>query len=539
MKISGRVVDVHNRTIYDAIIIIEKGKILSIGKPEGSVDCYVLPGLIDSHIHIESSMVTPGAFAVEAVRHGTIGVVSDPHEIANVCGIKGIDFMIKDAEKVPLKFFFGAPSCVPATIFETSGAVLDKSDVRKILQRKDIKYLSEIMNFTGVIYDDDEVHSKILFAKEIGKPIDGHAPGLTGSNLEKYVSAGISTDHECSTIEEALEKISLGMNILVREGSAAKNLNSLKELYKSHPDSLMLCSDDLHPEMLGRGHINKLVARLIFEGYDVFDVIRSATVNPVQHYNIDVGLLRVGDSADLIVVDNLYSMNVLETWISGEKVYDRGNVSFKADRGSLINNFNCSYISLEDVRILNQGNKMRIIEAFNGELITKELIASTGSAKNLMSDTIADYLKIIVKDRYNDSPPFSGFIKGFNLKRGAFASSVAHDSHNIICVGTNDNEIIAAVNSIVDMKGGLSVACENEIFSLKLDIAGLMTSNSCRETALEYGKLNEMVRNMGCTMTAPFMTLAFMALLVIPDLKIGDKGLFDVNKFELVPLFIK
>lgn len=538
MKISGKVVNIHTKNIFDASIIIEKGKIIGFDKPEGSVDCYILPGLIDSHIHIESSMVTPGAFAVEAVKHGTVGVVSDPHEIANVCGIKGLDFMIEDAGKVPLNFFFGAPSCVPATAFETCGASLDKNDVNEILQRKEIKYLAEMMNFPGVIFGDRDVFSKILSAKKAGKPIDGHAPGLTGINLEKYVAAGISTDHECNTIEEALERISLGMKILIREGSAAKNLDSLKELYKSHPESLMLCSDDLHPEMLIKGHINKLVSRLISEGYDIFDVIRSATINPVNHYNIDQGLLRKGDRADFILVDNLSSMNILETWIGGEKVYDRGSVSFITERSREINNFNCSYINPEDIKIINQLGHIRIIDAFDGELLTKELIVPAGSDKVLKSDISRDYLKIIVKDRYNDTSPVAGFIRGFNLKRGAFASSVAHDSHNIICVGTNDNDIITAVNTIVDLKGGLSFSCDNEVYSIKLNIGGIMTSNSCRETAREYEKLNEIVKKMGCTMTAPFMTLAFMALLVIPDLKIGDKGLFDVKKFRLTPLFI-
>lgn len=539
MKISGKVVDIHKRSIYNGSIIIENGKILSIAKSEVASGCYILPGLIDSHIHIESSMITPGAFAEEAVRHGTVGVISDPHEIANVCGIEGVNYMIKDAEKVPLKFFFGAPSCVPATIFETSGACLDKNDVKELLKRREIKYLSEMMNFPGVICDSDEVYSKILAAKEAGKPVDGHAPGLTGKDLEKYVSAGISTDHECSNIKEALEKISLGMKILIREGSAAKNLNNLKELYRTHPDYLMLCSDDLHPEMLMKGHINKLIVRLISEGYDVFNVIRSATLNPIMHYNVNSGLLREGDSADFILVDDLSSMNVLETWIDGERVYYNGHISFSADRNREINNFKCSYISHDDIIIENQGGNIRIIEAYDGELLTKELLVSTPAGEVLESDISHDYLKILVKDRYNDGAPVTGFIKGFNLKRGAFASSIAHDSHNIICVGTNDKDIVTAVNAIVDMKGGLSFACNNELYSIKLNIGGIMTSDSCRETASEYQKLNEIVKNMGCTMTAPFMTLAFMALLVIPDLKIGDKGLFDVNKFGLVSLFVK
>lgn len=538
MKISGRLVDIHKRSIYNAVINVEKEKIIRIEEVENAEKCFIIPGLIDAHIHIESSMVTPGAFAVEAIKHGTIGVVSDPHEIANVCGLKGVEFMIENAAKVPVKFCFGAPSCVPATNFETSGGSIDRHDVKELLDRKEIHYLSEMMNFPGVIYNDEDVHYKIRYAREVGKPVDGHAPGLTGENLKKYVSAGISTDHECSTKDEAMEKISLGMKILIREGSAAKNLKNLKELYRSHPRSLMLCSDDLHPEMLLRGHINKLVARLISEGYDRFDVLRSATINPVEHYNVDAGLLREGDSADFIVADDLESMNVLQTWINGVNVYDRGSVSFTADKSSSINNFNCRKISPDDISISNPGGKMRIIEAFNGELLTKEIISSTGTGKVIIPDLELDYLKIVVKDRYNDAQPVTGFIKGFNLKQGAFASSVAHDSHNIICVGIKDSDIVAAINKIVDMKGGLAFCCDNMAFSIQLDIGGIMSSKSCNETAREYDKINEIVRSMGCTMGAPFMTLAFMALLVIPDLKIGDRGLFDVNRFGLVPLFV-
>ncbi|HBH84034.1 MAG TPA: adenine deaminase [Bacteroidales bacterium] len=539
MKINGNVVDIHVRSIYAACVTIENGKVKKIEKIEGSGVGFIIPGLIDAHIHIESSMITPGAFAVEAVKHGTVATVSDPHEIANVCGIEGVDFMIEDAARVPLKMFFGAPSCVPATSFETNGASLDKDDVREMLQRNEIKYLSEMMNFPGVIHDDEQVHNKILYARKFGKPIDGHAPGLTGRDLEKYVSAGISTDHECSTINEALEKISLGMKILIREGSAAKNLDSLKELYNMFPDQIMLCSDDLHPEMLLKGHINKLIARLISEGYNLFDVIRSATINPGKHYNIDTGLLREGDNADLILVDDLESMNILETWIDGKKVFDRGIVAFNAGHSRGINNFNCSIITNDNIQVVNQGKKIRIIEAYDGDLLTKEKIISTGSVEILRADTDLDHLKIVVKDRYNDTAPVCGFVKGFNLKRGAFAGSVAHDSHNIICVGTNDNDIVSAVNKVIEMKGGLSFACDNKIYAIKLNIGGIMTSNSCRETAHEYEKLNEIVKKMGCTMSAPFMTLAFMALLVIPDLKIGDRGLFDVNKFGLVPLFVE
>ncbi len=539
MKICGHLVDIFNRDIYPACLHIGNGKIVKSEKVSSAPDVFIMPGLIDSHIHIESSMVTPGAFAMSAVKHGTVGVVSDPHEIANVLGIKGIYFMIKDGKKVPLKFWFGASSCVPATKFETTGATLNGGEVTELLQLPEIKYLSEMMNYPGVIYDDREVHEKLEIAKNLGKPIDGHAPGLSGEMLKKYISSGITTDHECSTLEEAKEKISLGMKILIREGSAARNLDSLKELFRSDPESVMLCSDDLHPEMLLKGHINRLIGKLISEGYNAFDVIRSATINPVNHYNLDSGMLKPGDNADFIIVDSLQKMNVSETWINGKKIFGEGRVQFRYKPGKPVNNFRCQPLKEEDLRVLNHTGKIRIIEAFDGELLTKEVIGSSNAEKYLESDTTNDILKIVVKDRYKDSEPVIGFIKGFGLKKGAFASSVAHDSHNIICVGTNDRNIADAINEIVRLKGGLAASQEGKIESIQLNIAGIMTTRSCEEVAHEYENLNRKVKSMGCSMAAPFMTLSFMALLVIPELKIGDRGLFNVNKFQLVPLFFE
>lgn len=538
MKVYGHLIDIHKRDIYPVIITILKGKISSIEKALNAPDVYILPGLIDSHIHIESSMVTPGAFALTAVKHGTTGVVSDPHELANVLGEAGVKFMIKDAKKVPLNFWFGAPSCVPATSFETSGAVLDHTKIKDLLYLPEIKYLSEMMNFPGVINNDKEVHLKLDIAKRLAKPIDGHAPRLSGEMLRKYVASGISTDHECSSLEEAKEKISLGMHILIREGSAARNLNSLKDLFKTNREMVMLCSDDLHPEMLVKGHINKLISRLISEGYNEFDVIRSATINPVKHYNLEAGLLRVGDRADFILVDSLKKMNVLETWINGEKVYADGKVNFSYTPGKAVNKFNCLPIEEDEINIINEYGNIRIIEAFEGELLTNEIVKSSGENKYVESDIVNDVLKIVIKDRYHDSPPVKGFIKGFRLRAGAFASSIAHDSHNIISVGTNDKDIINAINEIVRQKGGLAVSYAGNVNFLQLNIGGIMSTRSCEEVAGDYEKLNNLVISLGCSMAAPFMTLAFMALLVIPDLKIGDRGLFDVRKFELVPLFI-
>ncbi|MBK8882671.1 MAG: adenine deaminase [Bacteroidales bacterium] len=537
MKISGHLVDIHLRKIYPAEIIISNGVIDKIIPTSNVPDQFILPGLIDSHIHIESSMVTPGAFGYEAVKHGTTGLVSDPHEIANVMGLSGIEFMIEDSKRSPVKFWFGAPSCVPATSFETSGAELDAKVIEGLLKRPDIKYLSEMMNYPGVIFRDAEVIKKLEAAKIAGKPADGHAPGLTGENLRIYIESGISTDHECSTIEEAREKISLGMKVLIREGSAARNLDSLMDLFEESPEMVMLCSDDLHPEMLVKGHINKLVAKLVSRGFNIFDVIRSATLNPVKHYNLEAGLLREGDPADFIIVDGIGSMVVKQTWIGGKKVFDEGVRSFRYEPELAINNFICSSIKESDIQVLNRYLNFRVIEASDGELLTKELIVPAASGNFLNTDTSRDILKIVVKGRYSDSLPVAGFIKGFGLKEGAFAGSIAHDSHNIVCVGVNDTDIVNAINEIVRIKGGLAVSVNGKTDSLTLDIGGIMTTRSCMEVAEEYSKLTELIHTSGCKMTAPFMTLSFMALLVIPDLKIGDKGLFDVIKFKPVSLF--
>jgi adenine deaminase len=539
MKVTGKLVDVHKKSIFPAEVHFEHGMITAIERSSNSGEGYILPGLIDAHVHIESSMITPGAFAQTAVRHGTTGVVSDPHEIANVLGIKGVDFMINDAGKVPLNFWFGAPSCVPATAFESSGAVINHKDIKRLLQRKKIKYLSEMMNFPGVINNDREVIRKIKIAYELNKPIDGHAPGVTGEDLKKYVNAGISTDHECSSIEEAKEKIALGMKVLIREGSAARNLNALKELFNSNPDMVMLCSDDLHPEMLLKGHINRLVAALINEGFNLFDVVRSCTLNPVLHYGLEAGLLIPGQPADFVIVDDYRNMSVRETWIKGVKVYHNGQVLFDYKKGEKINKFNSSVIKPAEIKISGKRRKIQTIEAFDGELLTKKRIIDVGIKKFVEPDIPKDILKIVVKDRYNNGPPAVGFIKGFGLKDGAFASSVAHDSHNIICVGTNDEDIADAVNEIVKMKGGLSVSAAGKTSSLELNIAGIMSDKTCEEVAGSYEWLSNQARSLGCRLKAPFMTLSFMALLVIPELKIGDKGLFDVNQFRLVDLFVE
>ncbi|HQG76000.1 MAG TPA: adenine deaminase [Bacteroidales bacterium] len=536
MKISGKLIDIHSREIYPAELILKNGRIMTVTRKDDCEERYICPGFVDAHVHVESSMVTPGSFASAAVSRGTIGVVSDPHEIANVLGIEGVKFMIDDSKKVPLKFFFGAPSCVPATSFETAGAVIDSSDVDRLLALPEIKYLSEMMNFPGVINDDPVVREKLNSAGKYNKPVDGHAPALTGDGLRKYAAAGITTDHECTSLNEALEKISLGMKILIREGSAARNLNALKPLLKSHPDKVMLCSDDIHPEMLAERHINKIVSQLLSDGYDLFDTIRSCTVNPAIHYNLDTGLLRPGDPADFLILENLASMDVKETWIDGNKVFDSGKVNFTYNGAAKRNKFNCSPISKDMIKTSGIGEKIRVIQAFDGELFTRELIVNNTHAGFSGYDLQNDILKLIVKDRYNDLPPAIGFIRGFGLQKGAFAGSVAHDSHNIICAGTNDEDIVTAVNEIIRMKGGLAVADSGSVSSFQLQIAGIMTDRPLTEVASGYKQLSAKVKSLGCDMSSPFMTLSFMALLVIPELKLSDRGLFDGRNFGFVTL---
>ena len=538
MKVSGKLIDIHNREIYPAVISILDSKIESIERVAEAEDNYIIPGLIDAHIHIESSMVTPGSFAAAAVSRGTCAVVSDPHEIANVLGIEGVKYMMEDADRVPLKFWFGAPSCVPATSFESSGATIGPDEIDELLQMSRIKYLSEMMNFPGLIHDDPDVKRKLMSAKKAGKPADGHAPGLTGADLKKYIDAGISTDHECNSYEEAREKILHGMKILIREGSAARNLAALKDLFTTDPEKIMLCSDDLHPEMLEKRHIDQIVADLINDGYNIFDVISSCTKNPSEHYNLNAGLLRPGDPADFIIVGDYRKMDVLETWIDGKKVYDRSNVLFSYSGTPHMNRFNSSPVNAEEIAVKREGDEMRIIQAFDGDLYTKEIVVETSPGDTVSPDPSCDMLKVVVKDRYRDQPPAVAFIRGFGLKDGAFASSVAHDSHNIICIGTNDEDIVLAVNEIIRIKGGLAVSVSGKTESLPLPVAGIMSDEPVSVIARKYEALSSLVKSLGCSLSAPFMTLSFMALLVIPELKISDKGLFDVNKFALVPRFI-
>jgi len=539
MKISGNIIDLFKKEIYKGYIKINQNLIEEVVKEDNSEERCIVAGLIDSHIHIESSMLVPSRFAEKAVRHGTVAVVCDPHEIANVLGSEGVEFMIDNGRTVPLKFFFGAPSCVPATRFEESGAKIGIKELRKLLAKDEVKYLSEMMNFPGVINDDREVMEKIEIAKEMNKPVDGHAPGLRGEKLEKYIKAGISTDHESISLEEAREKIERGMKIQIREGSAARSLDSMHYLLAENPEKLMLCSDDMNPEMLEKGHINLLVKRLLALGYDIFDILRIDIVNPVEHYGLDAGMLRKGDKADFIVIDNPEEFNVEETWIEGKKVYDGKNISFESPVVRPVNNFNSGIIECDNIAVRQKKGKVRVIDAVDGQLVTgtyEWTIPGTGGL--LKCDTEKDILKIVVKDRYKDLDQAVAFVRGFGLKSGAFASSVAHDSHNIIAVGADDLSICKAVNRIVEMKGGLVACNDAKCSDIPLEIGGIMSDVPCGTMAEKYKKLTDIVQVMGCKLKSPFMTLSFMALLVIPELKVSNRGLFDVNKFEFVGLYI-
>ena len=535
--ILGQFVDIENKNIYSAEVSFADGKIVSVKEKEHTIQHYILPGFVDAHIHIESSMLVPSEFARLAVLHGTVGTISDPHEIANVLGKEGVYYMIENGKKVPLKFHFGAPSCVPATTFETAGAVIDSDDIKELLSSPDINYLAEMMNYPGVLFDDDEVLKKIAWAKHFNKPVDGHAPGLRGKDAEKYISAGISTDHECFSFDEANEKLALGMKILIREGSAAKNFETLIDLLPEHYENMMFCSDDKHPDDLIVGHINQLCARAVAKGIDVFKVLQVACINPVKHYNMNVGLLQNNDAADFIVVEDLIEFKVLQTYINGELVAEKGQSFIESIPFEKPNNFNVSPKSIDDFRIEGTSKNIRVIEALDGELITNEIHSSAILKNgNLISDVEKDILKMAVVNRYQDVKPSVAFIKNFGLKKGAIASSVAHDCHNIVVIGTSDEEICSAVNLIIENKGGVCAVNGNQKKNLALPVAGIMSAKNGWEAGKEYQEIDAMAKDLGCTLRAPFMTLSFMALLVIPDLKLSDKGLFSGNKFEFVDL---
>ncbi|WP_298767158.1 adenine deaminase [uncultured Polaribacter sp.] len=537
MIVQGNIVDILNKTIFKGEVEVKNGKILEIRKANHNNNTYILPGFIDAHIHIESSMLVPSEFAKIAVTHGTVATVSDPHEIANVLGVKGVNFMIENGKKVPLKFNFGAPSCVPATSFESAGAVINADDIKRMLENPDIKYLAEMMNYPGVLFDDAEVLAKIKQAKNNNKPVDGHAPGLRGQDATKYIAAGISTDHECFSFDEAKEKLEKGMKVIIREGSAAKNFEALIDLLPENYQNIMFCSDDKHPDDLLLGHINKLCERAVAKGIDVFKVLQVACVNPVKHYNLDVGLLQKNDFADFVVVDNLINFNVLETYINGDLIAKNGESFVKHVDFEVPNNFKTDKKKVEDFRVESSAKKIRVIEALDGELLTNQIeAASLIENGNLVSNTTTDILKITVVNRYKNVKPSIAFIKNFGLKEGAIASSVGHDSHNIIALGVSDEAICKAVNLIIENRGGVCAVNAAKENIVSLPVAGIMSDKSAKEIGKQYAALDKMAKEMGSKLKAPYMSLSFMALLVIPSLKLSDKGLFNGDTFEFTAI---
>jgi len=536
--LEGNIVDVVNQRIFKGRVVAKEGRITRIQETEVASNTYILPGLIDAHVHVESSMLIPSEFARLAVVHGTVATVSDPHEIANVLGMEGVEFMIENGKKVPFKFYFGAPSCVPATPFETSGAVIDAQKIRKLLEKDEIKYLAEMMNFPGVLTGDKEVMAKLQAAKDNNKPVDGHAPGVKGKDAKSYGDAGVTTDHECFTKEEALDKISAGMMIQIREGSAAKNFDELIPLLEDYPDKIMFCSDDKHPDNLAESHINRLIIRAISRGYDPIKVLRVATFNPVRHYNLESGLLQEGDPADMVLVDNLEDFNILETYIEGKLVAIDGQTRIDSVEERKPNLFKAHKIDTEDIRVKAGSGKIKVLQAKDGQLITDSFEAEPLIKNGFVeSDTDRDLLKIVVLNRYKPSKPAVGFVNNFGFKKGAIASSVAHDSHNIIAVGADDSALVEAINKVVENTGGISLYDGESVEVLPLPVAGIMANANGYWVARQYATLDKKAKSLGTMLSAPYMTLSFMALLVIPHLKLSDKGLFDGDKFEFTTLF--
>ena len=539
-KISGNIVDLSQQTIFPGTISIEEGYIKEITcEPGQHYEEYILPGFVDAHVHIESSLLVPTEFARLATVHGTVAAVSDPHEIANVLGLTGVRFMVENAAQTPFKIAFGAPSCVPATAYETAGAKLAPTDIRLLFEQKYVSYLSEMMNVPGVLTKEPEVMEKIQIARELGFPVDGHAPGLRGEEAARYGSVGITTDHECLTLAEAQDKLQAGIKILIREGSAAKNFAALHPLIPSNFERCMFCSDDKHPDDLVQGHINELVRRSLAWGYDLMKVLQIACVNPVKHYNLPVGLLQPQDPADFIVVNNLQDLAVQRTYCHGVLVAESGNSLLPSVNIEPLNRFATLPKEVANFKLPASSSTVKVIEALDGQLTTAEKhVPALIQDGAIICDLERDLLKIAVVNRYQDTKPAVALVKNFGLQRGAIASSVAHDSHNIVAIGTTDAEICAAVNQIILNSGGIAVAEGDSVSMLPLPIAGLMSAEDGYQVAQKYANLDTRAKRLGSTLTAPFMTLSFMALLVIPELKLSDRGLFSSQEFGLVSVYV-
>jgi len=538
-NISGHVVDIVNTRIYRAKLVIEDGKIQHIIESDDVEDQYIMPGFIDAHIHIESSLLTPAEFARLAIRHGTIATISDPHEIANVLGKQGVEFMHRSGELTPFKFYFGAPSCVPATPFDNAGAELDAQSIEELIKQYQLKYISEMMNFPGVINQEKGVIDKLKVAEKNHLPVDGHIPGITGDALENYIRHGINTDHEAANLAEAEEKIRRGMKILIREGSAAKSFDELLPLIEKYPGHTMLCSDDIHPDDLLNGHMNLLVKRGVAKDVKLFDLLRTCILNPVRHYQLDVGLLRLHDDADFIVTNDLKIFEIKKTVIRGNLLFDGHQTSVSHYKETPLNKFVAKEINKSMLQVRSEGKPIHVIQAFDEQLETGSMTINPKTYNGyIIPDIKSDILKLVYVSRYQKSAPAVAFVHGFGFRKGAMATSISHDSHNIIAVGTNDEDIVEVINEIMKSKGGIAIKGDT-MEKLPLRMAGIISDEPFEKVIEDYTHLKQKATEIGSKFTSPFMTLSFMALLVIPELKISEKGLFDVTKFEAINLHIK
>ena len=534
-------VSIDQRRVFRAEVSWHDGRIDQV-RETGAEDSglgYLIPGFVDAHVHIESAMLPPAEFGRIALRHGTVAVVTDPHEIANVLGVEGVRFMLENARQTPFNAFFGAPSCVPATPFETANGALGCDEIEALLQEPEVCCLSEMMNYPGVLKRDPEVMAKIELAKRLGYPVDGHAPGLKGETADAYVGAGITTDHECFTMQEARDKIAAGMSVLIREGSAARNFDTLHPLISEAPHMVMLCSDDKHPDDLLQGHIDRMAARAVAAGHSVFDVLRCACRNPLDHYRLPLGRLRPGDPMDAVEVSDLRDFDVQRVWLAGRLVAEGGRSLLEPVSLQPVNAFHARRMSSDDLALTSDAQRIRVIGVEDGSLVTRERQLSPRRVDGrLVADTNRDLLPMVVGNRYQPMPPALGFVQGFGLRQGAIASSVAHDSHNIIAVGVQPEAVCRAVNAIIDQRGGVAVVQGDALDMLPLPIAGIMSDAAGDWVGETYARLDRRAKQLGCSLSAPFMTLSFMALLVIPELKLSDRGLFDGRRFEFAELAV-
>ena len=548
----GRVVNVFSGEILQRDVAIHQGVIVGVGEDytgEQEVDVqglFIAPGLIDGHMHVESSMLLPSRLAAALLVHGTTAIISDPHEIANVMGLEGIRFMVLESESLPLDFFFMAPSCVPATSLETSGATLDQGSLASLREEPRMLGLAEVMDYPGVLGGDEKVLAKLRLFR--GRVIDGHAPSLGAYDLQAYCSAGIQSDHEASDFHEAEEKLRAGMMILIREGTSAKNLEALVPLVTpKNSGRFCLVTDDLHPgDLLEKGHLDHVLRKSVQLGLDPLTAIQMVTVHPSEFFRLrDRGAVAPGYRADLVVMENLENFAVERVYKDGRLVAVGGKIcpfTQKSEDDLPLWPVRIPPLSAEMFGIRKRGAKARIIEVIPGQILTKERIDEVLSANGwVISDIRKDILKLVVLERHKGTGRIGrGLVHGFGLQRGALASSVAHDSHNIIAVGVEDVDLFTAVEEVRRMGGGLVAAEGGRILAkVALEIAGLMSKEPLELLSTQIKALSRAAKSLGCILPEPFMSLSFLSLPVIPELKLTDRGLVDVRTVAVVPLFVE